>query len=197
MARRSEHTHEEIKEMILVAAETIVINDGFKALKVRQIAMEMGYTVGSLYMVFKNRDDLITHLKVRTLKALQFELEKGINNDLDENQKIIAISKIYINFAKENFNRWRMIFEPCPNTDTLSANWYQQKMLNTFQGLEFLFKQLAPQSNLQQQQQAARALWGGINGILLTDHLNSDTESRVLVLVKNFIKGWCLQQGSD
>jgi len=49
MARRSEHSLQELKVMVLDAAEAIVIKEGFSELKVRKIAVEIGYTVGSIF----------------------------------------------------------------------------------------------------------------------------------------------------
>jgi AcrR family transcriptional regulator len=37
----------------------IVIEKGLNALTVRKVAVEIGYTVGSIYMVFANMQDLI------------------------------------------------------------------------------------------------------------------------------------------
>ena len=54
MARRSDHTREEIREMALVATEQIVSVAGFSALSARKIAKKIGYTVGSLYLLFDN-----------------------------------------------------------------------------------------------------------------------------------------------
>jgi AcrR family transcriptional regulator len=65
MARRSEHSRNEIKTMVLEAAENIVREQGFSALKIRQISADMGYTVASVYMVFENMDDLNTQIKTR------------------------------------------------------------------------------------------------------------------------------------
>ena len=76
MARRSEHSLEEIKAMVLDAAESIVIEDGFSALKARTIAREIGYTVGSIYMVFTNMADLMMHINARTLDAIAAQLDQ-------------------------------------------------------------------------------------------------------------------------
>ncbi|NOQ35907.1 MAG: TetR family transcriptional regulator [Methylococcaceae bacterium] len=197
MARRSEHSLEEIKEMVLSAAETIVVEDGFGALKVRQIAMEIGYTVGSIYMVFENMGDLITHLKARTLDDIAVELDKVITNDADPQEQLIALSKAYANFANQHFNRWSMIFEHRSTNDAALPDWYQQKINEIFKRVEVLFKQLAPQSTQQQQQQAAQALWSGIHGVCqlsLTGKLEAvgenNTGKTVLLLAENFIKGW-------
>ena len=74
MARRSEHSLEELKALVLDAAETIVREEGFSGLKVRKIASEIGYTVGSIYMVFANMADLIMHINARTLDAIAAQL---------------------------------------------------------------------------------------------------------------------------
>ncbi|MCX7099960.1 MAG: TetR family transcriptional regulator [Methylobacter sp.] len=49
MARRNEHSLDEIREMILDAAESIIINEGYSALTVRKITKKIGYTVASIY----------------------------------------------------------------------------------------------------------------------------------------------------
>ena len=200
MARRSEHSLEQIKEMVLNAAETIVIEDGFAALKVRQIAMEIGYTVGSIYMVFANMEDLITHLKARTLDDIDKELKKTLNPNNNAQKQLIELSKAYSRFANQNFNRWSMIFEHQAKGDNPLPEWYQQKINAIFQQVEDLFKQLSPQSSQRQQQQAAQALWGGIHGVCLlslTGKLeavaDNNTEQTVLLLAENFIKGWQIQ----
>ena len=74
MARRNEHSPQQIKERVLQAAETLVNEEGLAALKVREIAMEIGYTVASIYAVFDNMADLILQLNGRTLDDLATQL---------------------------------------------------------------------------------------------------------------------------
>ena len=124
MARRSEHTQEQIREMVLSAAENIVIDEGFNALTVRKVAMEIGYTVGSIYMVFENMDDLIMHVKGRTLDSLAEALRVEQVFESAE-AHIQALAEIYLNFARQHYNRWRMIFEAI--NDVATPAWYQQK----------------------------------------------------------------------
>ena len=70
MARRSDHSREELYVMALAAAREIAEKDGLRGLKARRISREIGYTVGTLYNVFSNLDDLIIHLNGTTLDAL-------------------------------------------------------------------------------------------------------------------------------
>lgn len=193
MARRSEHTLEQLREMVLKAAETIVIEEGFNALTVRKVAMEIGYTVGSIYMVFQNMDDLITHVKGRTLDQLADELSEQQAFDSVE-QHLQGLADVYFNFAQNNFNRWRMIFEMI--NDVPVPQWYQQKVQDMFAIVENLFQRLCPEYTKEQASLAAQALWSGVHGVCvlaLNGNLGKvgtdNARATVRLLVQNFIRG--------
>lgn len=195
MARRSEHSLDEIKAMILKAAENIVIEEGYSALTVRKIALEIGYTVGSIYMVFANMADLGLHVKARTLDDIAAHL--ACVNDETAEQCIEALAKAYLLYASRNFNRWRMIFEHRLPEQAEIPSWYQEKVDHVFRKMEAQFARLAPQCDESQRKRAARALWGGIHGICelsLTGKLDvvgvNGVEEIVVLLVRNFIRGW-------
>ncbi len=198
MARRSEHSQEEIKEMVLKAAETIVIEEGFSGLKVRKIAMEIGYTVGSVYMVFNNMADLNMHIKGRTLDDLTEQLNQISTND-DPAKMIEQLASIYLTFANQHFNRWRMLFDFSSIGDDTVPNWYQDKVDHIFGIVEFQFNQLSTSYTDEQTKQASRALWSGVHGICILSASGKmdllgikSIEGTVMLLVKNFIKGWKL-----
>ena len=196
MARRSEHSLEEIREMVLNAAKTIVIEEGFRALKVRKIAMEIGYTVGSIYMVFANMADLIMHVKGDTLDAIDLQLSQ-VDTTGDPQQCILALVKKYLDFANTNFNQWSMIFEHRLPDDEATPEWYQNKIDNLFKPLEKQISRLTPSASEIQTKRAARAIWGGIHGICMLsvtgklDRVGSDdVEETIVLLVENFLRGW-------
>jgi AcrR family transcriptional regulator len=195
MARRSEHSLEELKALILDAAETIVIEDGFSALKVRKIAVEIGYTVGSIYMVFENMADLIMHINARTLDAIAEQLEHV--QDHRTEQPIETLARAYLSYASQNFNRWRNIFELPLSADVKTPDWYQKKVDNVFAVVEEQFKEFVPELSENHSKRAARALWCGIHGICalsLTDKQDkagiNDIEEAIVLLVRNFMRGW-------
>jgi AcrR family transcriptional regulator len=198
MARRSQHSQEQIKDMVFKAAESIVRENGFSALKVREIAMEIGYTVGSVYMVFENMADLIMQIKGRTLDDISGQLAQ-VSNQLPPEQQLVELAKAYSGFAQQNFNRWSMIFEHHLAVNEAIPDWYQQKVDAIFQRIEDLFQQLAPSATPEQHQCAAQALWCGVHGVcilLLTDKAKmadiEEVDSRVVLLARSFIKGWVL-----
>jgi AcrR family transcriptional regulator len=202
MARRSEHSLEEIKEMVLKAAEAIVINEGFSALTMRKIAMEIGYTVGSIYMVFANMSDLVLHLNARTLDDIAAALAEA--PDRDAEHCIEELAKIYLRYASRNFNRWSMIFEHKLPKDVKVPDWYQVKIDHVFSRFEAQFGKLAPRCSDSEKKRVARALWGGIHGISilsLSGKLDivgvEDVEDSVVLLVRNFISGWMQNNWTD
>ena len=58
MARRSDHSRDELYELALVAARRIIEDGGYRALTARKVADHMGYSPGTLYNVFAGLDDV-------------------------------------------------------------------------------------------------------------------------------------------
>jgi AcrR family transcriptional regulator len=111
MARRSDHSREEIREMALVAAEQIVVDKGFEGLSARKVASVIGYTVGTLYLVFDNIDDLILQINARTLDRLYDRMAQTRTSASDPRDYLLRLGQVYIRFADEDPHRWAMIFE--------------------------------------------------------------------------------------
>jgi AcrR family transcriptional regulator len=196
MARRGHHTLEQIKNMVLDAAEDLVVKGGMPQLRVRNIAVKIGYTVGSIYMVFENMDDLILHVKGRTLDTIAEEMDQvqctNPENCLEE------LARIYVRYASQNLNRWSMVFEHRLPENVEVPDWYQQKVDNVYGKFETHFRAMRPEESPAQHRQAALAFLGGIHGIsvfMLTTQLGcmggDDLEESVVLLIKRFIHdGW-------
>lgn len=196
MARRSEHTLEEIKTMVMNAAENIVIQEGYSGLKVRRIAMDIGYTVGSIYMVFNNMTDLVIRLKAKILDDLIAELDL-IPEQQDSQLELLQLGKTYLQFATAHFNSWSMLFEHRLPDDKETPDWYQEKVNINIQRVEKLLSQLAEHVPPKQVNAAAKTLWFSLQGLCilsLEEDMNAAdvtaAEANVVLLVRNFLCGW-------
>ena len=67
MARRNDHSREQIQQMAIAAAISILNEEGLANLSTRKVASEIGYTVGTLYLVFRNLNELLLHVNAATL----------------------------------------------------------------------------------------------------------------------------------
>jgi len=195
MARRSEHSQEEIKQMILEAAEDIVQEYGFSALKVRKIAADIGYTVGSIYMVFTGMDDLNMHIKARTWQKLAKHIE-GYEATVERSDSIESFALGYLDFVVANEGLWRMLFEHHLPVGAATAEDYLQAQVSVFLLAERQLKQLDSQCPHEQVHQAARVLVNSMQGVsmqLLMQQISDESittaKLEMLLLVSCFMKG--------
>ncbi len=70
MGRRSDHSRDNLRAMILEAARAILAADGLRGLTARRIAKAIGYSPGTLYNFFTNIDELILHVNAQTLDVV-------------------------------------------------------------------------------------------------------------------------------
>ncbi|MEY4768287.1 MAG: hypothetical protein RL637_926 [Pseudomonadota bacterium] len=197
MGRRSEHATQKIKEIILKAAETIVIEDGFSALKARELAMEMGYTIGIIYTNFENMNDIAIQIKSRTIQQFLQECQQ-INMLSFPEQQLLILAQTYATFAQQNFNRWRMVFEYCQQSKLVIPQECDAGVMQLINTLSELFEQLIQTHQPYSSQQAARNFCCSIHGICLIyinqKNLSAETiqtlNQQLYYFVQQFIQGW-------
>ncbi len=165
MGRRGDHSIEQIKEMALDAAETIVREQGYHHLSTRKIAKAIGYTVGTLYMVFENLDELILYLNGRTLDQLYEVIEPLVQRQDDPKRCIHEMTHTYLNFALQNRSRWNMVFEHRLPEGKDVPGWYPNKISELFNLLETPLRQLHQGESEQEIALKARVLWSSVHGI--------------------------------
>ncbi|MEZ5533031.1 MAG: WHG domain-containing protein [Steroidobacteraceae bacterium] len=111
MGRRNLHSRDELRELALSEAARLVDSGGMAALGMREVARRMGYTVGSLYMVCTNLDDLIVQVNERTVMQLRASLEAVAGRARQPARRLRLLCAAYLDFAQEHTQRWRMVFE--------------------------------------------------------------------------------------
>jgi len=175
--------------MALSAAARILARQGPEGLTTRAVATKIGYTVGSLYLVFRNLDDLILQLNARTLDDLYAAMQTALSHDAGTGAGILALADTYIQFAFEHRARWRLIFEqPLP---ARTPPWFQERVTRMFALVEQKLRLLATHRPAEEIRQAARALWGGVHGVCalgLTDRLDDTGPAPVQALARSLVR---------
>jgi AcrR family transcriptional regulator len=190
MGRRGEHSKSEIESMALDAAEAIIEAEGFSGLSTRKVASAIGYTVGSLYFVFKNLDELVQRVNARTLDHLYTALKASLAG-CDLPQKcLFALGSTYLDYATQHAHRWRMVFEHQPQNGGLPLEMHDEKVDLMFALVEGQLQLLAAQRSGEEIALAARALWSGVHGIAIltiTRHLHTEGRQSVQQLTEHLI----------
>ena len=197
MARRSDHSREELREMALAAAEQIVVEQGYEGLSARKVASAIGYTVGTLYLVFENLDDLILHINARTLDRLHARMSESRSQCNDAGDCLLQLGQVYIRFADDDPHRFALVFAHRSSEDRGIPAWFQEKIARIFALVEEELEPLARERTRDEITQASRALWGGVHGICilaLTDNLGiagvDSVQDLTQSLISNYLKGF-------
>ena len=94
IAERKEREKQQRREEIIQAAEKVFFTKGFDKSTMDDIAEHAELSKGTLYLYFKNKDELYASLSLRILQYLNIRLEDvKKEKDIDPRQKIAAIKE--------------------------------------------------------------------------------------------------------
>jgi AcrR family transcriptional regulator len=167
MGRRSEHSRDEQREMAIDVASQIVEQEGFQALTARKVAAGIGYTVGTLYHIFRNFDDLVLHVNGRTLDQMGALIAAQARKRRKPEARIRAMAQYYVQYATDHPNRWRLVFEHQSAPGHQEPERVKQRRDAMFEMVADNLRALAPQRASSDITHTATALWSGIHGICI------------------------------
>jgi AcrR family transcriptional regulator len=165
MGRRNQHSREELRAIALEAAEHLISAHGLGGLSARKVVAQIGYTVGSLYMVFRSLDDLIVQVNERTLGRLYAALAAAIAARPPPAVALRALAQAYIAFALTDTNRWLAIYQHRMPRDQPAPEMLTEQVKLAFDLVQSQLALLCPQRAPDDIALATRALWSGIHGV--------------------------------
>lgn len=94
------------KDMILSAAIELTKASGFESVNARSLAQKLGCSTRPIYSCYSNMDDLKRDAYQLAVSNLVATGANHINNEAD----YIAYNMLYIQFAKNEFNLFKLIY---------------------------------------------------------------------------------------
>lgn len=112
MARsRQELRSEETKQAILTAAQEQFAERGYDSVTMREIAKSAGCSHTTIYLYFKDKEDLLHQLSMGPLQSLQAHLESIVaNQQLLPDERLKLVSREFIQFCLLNRNMYSLFF---------------------------------------------------------------------------------------
>jgi AcrR family transcriptional regulator len=167
MGRRSAHTPQQLRELILDAAQEIIEAQGLAGLSAREIARRIGYSPGTIYNMFANLDDVVLNVEARVLEALDKRLSdiQQTEGAAGDSGRLIRIAHEYLAFTREKPRLWNLLFEHHMPPGTDLPAWYQQKLEGLMGQVERALAPHFPPGREADCQRASRVLWAGVHGI--------------------------------
>ena len=164
MGRRNEHTQEQQREMALSAAELLVVKEGIAGFSMRRVAAAIGYTVGNLYLLFANQDDLLSALNERTADAIHAFLQDAAEPHADPRKRLRVMGAAYIEFAQRHPHRFRLLFEHELPVEMQPRPSIDMRLKRLFDLVEQNLAPLVPALKGEALRRAAAGLWSTVHG---------------------------------
>jgi AcrR family transcriptional regulator len=125
VAERKERHKEELKKDILTAAKELYLENGFEATSIRNIAEKIEYSPATVYLYYKDKDEIMHALHQEGFKML-IEYFIPISNIPNPFERLKALGQAYIRFSIDHAEMYKLIFvmkepmdhvENCPDEE--------------------------------------------------------------------------------
>lgn len=165
MGRRSLHTADELRELIIGASTELIRDAGLEGLSAREIARRIDYSPGTIYNSFENLDDLVLTIEGRLIDSLLDALA-SLPQEREDRARVQKIARRYLEFVAENPKLWNLLLEHNLPASRAVPDWYRQKLEALMKTLERALLPLAKGGISDDGlSRSARVLWAGVHGI--------------------------------
>ncbi|MGF7218463.1 AcrR family transcriptional regulator [Spirosoma lacussanchae] len=106
---RKEREREEMRRLILEAAQKLFLANGYEKVSIRNIADEIEYSPATIYLYFKDKNELFFALHQQAFRKLinEFAPIAHLQTPMD---KLEEMGRLYIRFAFENPELFDLMF---------------------------------------------------------------------------------------
>ena len=126
MGRRSDHSREELRELILAEGHRHISETGFARFSAREVAKQAGYSIGTIYNVFGSYDQLMLAINGRTLDLWLCFLEERLAQAQDDRLRHAIAA--YFEFAMAHRHAWAALYDFRLPEGAVMPAFYQEKV---------------------------------------------------------------------
>ncbi|GAB3503105.1 TetR/AcrR family transcriptional regulator [Spirosoma knui] len=164
IAERKEREREEMRKLILDAAQKLFIANGFEKVSIRTIADAIEYSPATIYLYYKDKNELLYALHQRGFAKMVEEFQPLLAL-ADPFEKLVEMGRSYIRFAVQNPELFDLMFIMTAPMDKLDKeDWVEGDQAF---GLLMQVVQECMDAGIFQPQNVnvvAMMIWSGIHG---------------------------------
>lgn len=158
---------EKLRADLILAAERMIAERGLAGLKTRDLAREIGCANGAVYNLVADVDELILRVGSRTLLRLDAALSVAESAGAPSPQDtLVRIAIAYCDFAAENLDLWRALFEHRMETDKIVPDWSIDDQMQLFRHIYMPLAELFPKRSPEEIGITARSLFSAVHGMV-------------------------------
>jgi len=157
-----------LREDLILAAERSISAGGLTGLKTRELAREIGCANGAVYNLVADMDELILLVGSRTLARLDALLTAAESSGpASPAPTLVLIAVAYCDFAAENLELWRALFEHRMTPGKPVPEWAVSEQMDLFRHIYRPLAALFPKHSVAELSVTARSLFSAVHGMVL------------------------------
>jgi len=145
----------------------MIAERGLAGLKTRDLAREIGCANGAVYNLVADVDELVLRVGSRTLLRLDKVLSAAVSaGNPSPQETLVRIAIAYCDFAAENLELWRAMFEHRMAPGKEVPDWSVDDQLQLFRHIYAPLAALFPDRGTEELGITARSLFSAVHGMV-------------------------------
>jgi AcrR family transcriptional regulator len=107
---RREQEKEELRQMILRAAGALFLEQGYDGFSMRHLAEEIGYSAATLYLYFRDKDELLFTVVDEGFARFERQLTEAATRSNEPWERLSALGQAYVTFGLQNPVYYQLMF---------------------------------------------------------------------------------------
>ncbi|MDD1534088.1 MULTISPECIES: TetR/AcrR family transcriptional regulator [unclassified Bradyrhizobium] len=167
MTAKSLERRDKLRSALILAAERTIADRGLSGVKTRDLAREIGCANGAVYNLVADMDELILRVGSRTLHRLDQALSAAEGaGEPSPQETLVRIALAYCDFAADNLQLWRALFEHRMEADKVVPDWSVQDQMQLFRHIYRPLAALFSQRSREELGITARSLFSAVHGMV-------------------------------
>jgi len=156
--------HQDLRRDLLEAASAAIEAEGLAGVRARDLARAVGCSVGAIYNVFNELDELILLVSAATLAAIDQHM--AAIRHRDPAAQLLALAAAYLDYAAANRRRWDALFTYSGPPDRALPDWLAQAQNAAFSHIDGPLGELRPDIPDPERALLSRSIFSAVHGIV-------------------------------
>lgn len=128
------------REQILIAAEHLIAESGFRGLSMQKLAKQAGVAAGTIYRYFSDKEHLLEEVRLNVAKRISTAVQAGVSDEMPLKERYRTMWLNIWNLASSDISAIcnRAQYESLPNVSNSKIRELERKM---FAQVDRLFDQ--------------------------------------------------------
>ncbi len=156
--------HQGLRQELVAAAIRMIEAEGLAELRARDLAKTAGCSLGAIYNIFADLDELILEVNAATLKEIGEAM--AATGPRDPLVQFLALADAYVSYAAANRLRWDALFNHRMPAGAVIPDWFRAVQNAAFSHIEAPLAVLCPHLAAEPRALLGRGIFAAVHGMV-------------------------------